>query len=556
MAAATRQRLAEALENAREAETEAREAQERLAEQEVQLSEATQSVSEMRRAWTPRPNWAALAEAADDAGPSARAAVAGLRVTSMPSRASLTGLCGTLSRLWARQAELEPRLPNEGPFHVGLENGPEVPVHLRHCGRLRNRRLPKAEVEQAVRRVWRATEQHGRTAAEAAGAGGEASGEASGEAGGEVGGEVGGAVSVVPSLSQAFAEVAAEAFGTDRYAACTACTPHRALRTHRRTATARCRTLQRDRMRIHCVHRICAEGTLRIHRYAAAEWCYNVEDGCRRYVFDADLDLFLAALQGHAPESAWRQQQELLRRLLHSLRAADPASREEAGGGWCGPDAVMAAVASLWPHLALSKERQLRQLLTDAAEPGHSGHGPALQYEELLAEHEDSGGDQSPFAELLRKAHAAEPRDFMRALHALLRARDATARDSAAVTAATVRGVILLVDPGRPADNVRAMLSLGFGGTHGKAGGGSPMPRRHSTGVAPAEEPPAMRRHTTMSGGSPAPRRTGAPGEPLPDTATVRIDHFLANVRPSFPRWLGGKPQELDALLKQVEGAV
>jgi hypothetical protein len=292
-------------------------------------------------------------------------------------------------------------------------------------------------------------------------------------------------------------------------------------------------------------------------RYAAAEWCYNVEDGCRRYVFDADLDLFLAALQGHAPESAWRQQQELLRRLLHSLRAADPASREGAGGGgWCGPDAVMAAVASLWPNLALSKERQLRQLLADASEPGHSGHGPALQYEELLDAHEDSGGDQSPFAELLRKAHAAEPRDFMRALHALLRARDATARDSAVVTAATVRGVILLVDPGRPADNVRAMLSLGFGGTHGKASGGSPMPRRHSTGAAPAEEPAAMRRHTTMHGGSPAPRRMGAPGEPLPDTATVRIDHFLANVRPSFPRWLGGKPQELDALLKQVEGAV
>ena len=52
------------------------------------------------------------------------------------------------------------------------------------------------------------------------------------------------------------------------------------------------------------------------------------------------------------------------------------------------------------------------------------------------------------------------------------------------------------------------------------------------------------------------PRRVWAPGEPLPDTATIRIDHFLANVRPSFPRWLGGKPQELDALLKQVEGAV
>ena len=56
---------------------------------------------------------------------------------------------------------------------------------------------------------------------------------------------------------------------------------------------------------------MCAEGALRTHRYAAAEWCYNVEDGCRRYAFDADLDLFLAALQGHAPESAWRQQQEL-----------------------------------------------------------------------------------------------------------------------------------------------------------------------------------------------------------------------------------------------------
>jgi hypothetical protein len=202
LAAATRQRLAEALERSHEAEAEAREAQERLAEQEAQLGEATQAVAEMRRAWTPRPNWAALVEAADDAGPSARAAVAGLRVTSVPSRASLTGLCGILSRLWARQAELEPRLPNEGPFHVGLEHGAEVPVHLRHCGRLRNLRLPKAEVEQAVRRVWRTMEQHSRTAAAAAAA---------------AGGDAGGDAVEVPSLSQVFADVAAETFGTDRY---------------------------------------------------------------------------------------------------------------------------------------------------------------------------------------------------------------------------------------------------------------------------------------------------------------------------------------------------
>ena len=52
-------------------------------------------------------------------------------------------------------------------------------------------------------------------------------------------------------------------------------------------------------------------------------------------------------------------------------------------------------------------------------------------------------------------AHASEPREFLHALHALLHARDAAAHAgtlSGVVSAATVRGVVQLLDPGRPAD--------------------------------------------------------------------------------------------------------
>ena len=89
-----------------------------------------------------------------------------------------------------------------------------------------------------------------------------------------------------------------------------------------------------------------------------------------------------------------------------------------------------------------------------------------------------------------------------------------------------MRGVIKLVDPGRPADEVRALLARGFAGA---------QPRRGK---------PAARQERRDAAGSPPP-------PPPPENATVRIGSFLAAVRPAFPRWLGGKPQELDALLAQ-----
>ena len=47
--------------------------------------------------------------------------------------------------------------------------------------------------------------------------GGDEGGEEGGDAGGDAGGEAGGEAIEVPSLSQVFADVAAETFGTDRY---------------------------------------------------------------------------------------------------------------------------------------------------------------------------------------------------------------------------------------------------------------------------------------------------------------------------------------------------
>ena len=196
---------------------------------------------------------------------------------------------------------------------------------------------------------------------------------------------------------------------------------------------------------------------------------------------------------------------------------------------------------------------------------------------------EDANEDQSPFVEALREAHASEPRDFMRCLHAMLYARlSATSGhaeqaspvstsavsgspdgsphgrrssldsprtrsqppigtvaptskgDAGLVTAATVRGVVSILDPQRPADDVREVLVRGFAGAY-TAKAVPWQTRKSATGGS------VLQTHKSATGGS-----VLAP--PL-DTATIRIDKLIANLRPSFPRWAGGKPQDLDTLL-------
>lgn len=493
-----RERLQLALEAARDASEDAGATNEELNSLRTQLGDAKQRLAHMERAWTPRPPWQTLNEAAaalraqgaTSAG-GAALEVAGLRA-GQPSRANLTAVGATLGQLWSRLAEVEERLPNDGPFHFGLGVDASVPVHLRHHGRLRNRRLPKVEVERDVKRVWRAKEDADRVAAERG--------------------------TEAPSLSEVFARLGAAE---------------------------------------------CASDGVTGHRDAAAEWCYNVVDGCRRYGFDADLELFLAVLRGAAPEQEHYEQEELLRRLHAALRDADSA--DGAQRGWCSVEAVMAAVDSLYPTLDAEKGRQLRRLLDDAAVADKARPGQ-LNYDVLMAE--DADDNQSPFVEALREAHASAPRDFMRCLHAMLHARlsassgharlgaspvstspvsgspDGSPRgrrgldsprkrpqpsagaaaskgDAGLVTAATVRGIVSILDPGRPADDVREILVRGFAGAY-------------------------------KAKAVPWQTRKGAAGDvlaPPPDTATIRIDKLIANLRPSFPRWIAAKPQDLDTLL-------
>ena len=93
--------------------------------------------------------------------------------------------------------------------------------------------------------------------------------------------------------------------------------------------------------------------------------------------------------------------------------------------------------------------------------------------------------------------------------------------DAGLVTAATVRGIVSILDPGRPADDVREILVQGFAGAY-KAKAVPWQTRKGAAGNATA---------------------------PPPDTATIRIDKLIANLRPSFPRWISAKPQDLDTLL-------
>ena len=107
-----------------------------------------------------------------------------------------------------------------------------MPAYLRHQGRLRNRRMPKAEVERAVRMVWSAkTRAEQQLPAPARSAAGGAADAAPDGAACQARLSAGSAAPDDTTLGAVFAGVAAD---------------------------------------------------MHADRLAATEWCYNVMDGCRR----------------------------------------------------------------------------------------------------------------------------------------------------------------------------------------------------------------------------------------------------------------------------------
>lgn len=74
------------------------------------------------------------------------------------TRGMFTFMCAQLDDKLKRIQFLESKAPNDDPYFIGMGPGDDVPPYLRTKSnrvQIRNRRMPKRDVEQMIKQIWR-----------------------------------------------------------------------------------------------------------------------------------------------------------------------------------------------------------------------------------------------------------------------------------------------------------------------------------------------------------------------------------------------------------------
>jgi hypothetical protein len=289
-------------------------------------------------------------------------------------------------------------VPNEDAFFRAVGDGPTVPAHLRWptSQRLRNWRLPKREVEEAVAAFWDFFYSEAHRAA----------------------------VSARPpdaerlSLPDHFDEFLRQ------YPAAVEFVPP-------------------------SPEREAAGGEMRSVR----EYAYNLVDGCKRYRYDADMELFLEVIGGRLPEQTHQRQMSMLTQLQEALEAEDQVEHQGVATGTLRRESVPPVLRKMFPTRT---EEQIATLVSTIDDDEDNG----VQYQQLFEE--DHEGNQSNFIEQVRDQWLRAPRDFVNQIDAALCGPNGCG-DSGLVRRQQAMAAIQACDPSKPEGEAARMVAIGFG---------------------------------------------------------------------------------------------
>ena len=274
-----------------------------------------------------------------------------------------------------------------------------------------------------------------------------------------------------------------------------------------------------------------------LQRVEAVELALNVLDGCRRYVYDADLELFLDVLSRRVPPDAHAAQMRLVEQLRDAFAVADRQQHDGLANGTVRRAAVPMIVRSVFPTRSDADYQALLAAL-DRDVPG--GPEGTVQYAELFRE--DADLNESAFVERARAQGLRAPREYVSQIGDALRQADV--RGTGLVTMQMAMDAIKTVDPQIAEAQLRAMVTLGLKGdgttrssqlSGGTAKGGT-LTTQHlgeEVGVddEDAGERPTLQPLNEMSVDERVfcrrllfsyPRRHGPPPKPLPSEASFR----------------------------------
>ena len=289
------------------------------------------------------------------------------------SSSSASRVVDQLLEAWRTLAELQSRIPTEDAHFANPGDGAHVPIFLKltpypNMPRLRNKKMPKAEVETLVREYWIFFYEMRRKAVQSKppppGASSLSQRMARGRAG---------SIAAAAGMSSAdlHAQIARKPATVATTAAVTPTRPasgsgggdgeQQQQQQQQQPAAALAPPSEAASVfnafleaRVFAAHQAASAASApaasgsdatpneeQQRRFAAVELALNALDSCRRHAYDADLELFLDVISGRVPMEAHAQQLLLVEQLRNAFAVADRQEHE-------GRSRRRAALGGLW----------------------------------------------------------------------------------------------------------------------------------------------------------------------------------------------------------------
>ncbi|KAJ9450715.1 hypothetical protein DIPPA_20072 [Diplonema papillatum] len=217
------------------------------------------------------------------------------------------------------------------------------------------------------------------------------------------------------------------------------------------------------------------------------EWAYSLVDAMVRFRYDADVEMFYEILQGRLPEDVFLDQHVMIHKFRRVLTMLEPP--EELLNSWKKHDAsmemcylpagmILDAVRVFFPAKSTENIDALACALYDDVYTLQSVENVSavtpVMFLELFSE--DADGDQMMFLELLRDQHLEEIALFMSAIVDMLDNFNKSGGEPW-VTYEDIRRKMLFLDPHRPEEDIFEWFCLLTGGAHDEL---SPSDKRYA----------------------------------------------------------------------------
>ena len=184
---------------------------------------------------------------------------------------------------------------------------------------------------------------------------------------------------------------------------------------------------------------------------------YNLLDACKRYSYDADIELFRKVMDGDISEKVLRSQLRMLHEIKQGIQAT---AVDEAGTAVKGAPTKEQVLEVVKNHPMMKFQREsaydtLREKLDlDAPKKGPVDCNKLFE--------EDSEGNQTGFVEALRDLNLADREEYFDQLEEAICSQEPEGDNDGRVNVLQLRAAVAQIDPNKSPEDVDALLRLGL----------------------------------------------------------------------------------------------